>query len=58
MQQHGFARNLVWDIASTSADLQPDERDPTVELVLVDNEYTRAMWCVRRAGPCRAVLQT
>ena len=58
MQQHGFARNLVWDIASTSADLQPDERDPTVELVLVDNEYTRAMWCARRAGPCRAVLHT
>lgn len=48
MQQHGFARNLPWEIASTSADLQPDERDPTVELVLVDNDYTRAMWCVLR----------
>lgn len=44
MQQHGFARNLDWEISSTSADLQPDEKDPEVELVLVDNEYTRAMW--------------
>jgi len=53
MQQHGFARNLPWAIASTSADLQPDERDPTVELVLTDNDYTRAMWCVfkSRARP-------
>lgn len=30
MQQHGFARNLDWSIASTSADLQPDDRDPQV----------------------------
>lgn len=44
MQQHGFARNLDWDISATSADLQPDERDPSVELVLTDNDYTRAMW--------------
>lgn len=44
MQQHGFARNLDWAIAATSADLQPDERDPSVELVLTDNDYTRAMW--------------
>ena len=44
MQQHGFARNLDWEISATSADLQPDERDPSVELVLTDNEYTRAMW--------------
>ena len=46
MQQHGFARNLEWEIGSTSADLQPDERDPEVELVLTDNDYTRAMWYV------------
>jgi glucose-6-phosphate 1-epimerase len=46
MQQHGFARNLDWEIASTSADPQPDEKDPSVELVLTDNDYTRAMWCV------------
>jgi glucose-6-phosphate 1-epimerase len=44
LQQHGFARNLNWSIASTSADLQPDEKDPQVELVLTDNDYTRAMW--------------
>jgi Aldose 1-epimerase len=30
MQQHGFARNLDWTISSTSADLQPDDRDPQV----------------------------
>lgn len=52
MQQHGFARNLPWAIASTSADLQPDERDPTVELVLTDNDYTRAMWCACAPQRC------
>jgi glucose-6-phosphate 1-epimerase len=44
LQQHGFARNLNWTIASTSADQQPDERDPEVELVLTDTEETRKMW--------------
>jgi glucose-6-phosphate 1-epimerase len=44
MQQHGFARNLDWTISSTSADLQPDDRDPQMELVLTDSEYTRKMW--------------
>ena len=44
LQQHGFARNCDWTIASTSADLQPDERDPEVELVLTDNDLTRSMW--------------
>lgn len=36
----------MWEIGSTSADLQPDEPEPAVELVLTDNDYTRAMWCV------------
>jgi glucose-6-phosphate 1-epimerase len=44
MQQHGFARNLDWEIAATSADPQPDDREPEVQLVLTDNDYTRAMW--------------
>ncbi|KAF6256742.1 galactose mutarotase-like domain-containing protein [Scenedesmus sp. NREL 46B-D3] len=44
MQQHGFARNLDWEVASTSADLQPDERDPEVELVLSESDYTLSMW--------------
>jgi glucose-6-phosphate 1-epimerase len=44
MQQHGFARNLDWTIASTSADFQPDEKDPEVELVLTENDYTMAMF--------------
>ncbi len=30
MQQHGFARNLEWGIASTSANPNPDLPDPTV----------------------------
>lgn len=46
IQQHGFARNVDWEIAATSADPQPDDRDPEVQLVLTDNEYTRAMWWV------------
>lgn len=44
MQQHGFARNLDWEVVGSSADPQPDDRDPEVELVLVENEYTKAMW--------------
>ncbi|KAK9805781.1 hypothetical protein WJX73_009431 [Symbiochloris irregularis] len=44
IQQHGFARNCDWEIASTSADLQPDERDPEVELVLTDSDFTRSIW--------------
>lgn len=44
MQQHGFARNLDWSIASTSANPNPDLPDPTVELVLTESEYTLKMW--------------
>lgn len=44
MQQHGFARNVEWSVASTSADLAPDEREPCLELMLQPNEYTKAMW--------------
>jgi len=44
MQQHGFARNLDWEVVGASADPQPDDRDPEVELVLTDNDYTRSMW--------------
>ena len=44
LQQHGFARNCDWNIASTSADLQPDERDPEVELILTDNDFTHSIW--------------
>ena len=56
MQQHGFARNLEWEIGSTSADLQPDERDPEVELVLTDNDYTRAMWCAVATFPADTLI--
>lgn len=44
MQQHGFARNVDWEITSTSADLQPDDKDPQVEISISENEYTLAMW--------------
>ena len=30
IQQHGFARNLEWTLSSSSADLQPDDKDPEV----------------------------
>jgi glucose-6-phosphate 1-epimerase len=43
MQQHGFARNLDWAIASSSADPNPDEKEPSVELMLTENEYTLKM---------------
>ncbi|KAK9841251.1 hypothetical protein WJX74_002614 [Apatococcus lobatus] len=33
-----------WQISSTSADLQPDERDPEVELVLSSDESGSAAW--------------
>lgn len=44
MQQHGFARNVEWAVGSTSADLQPDERDPSIELVLTPSDYSDAMF--------------
>merc|ERR1719183_3446523 len=44
MQQHGFARNLEWEVSSTSADPNPDNPDPEVQLVLTQNDYTKAMW--------------
>lgn len=44
MQQHGFARNVDWAVASTSADPNPDDRDPEVELLLEPSDYTKAMW--------------
>jgi glucose-6-phosphate 1-epimerase len=31
-------------VGATSADPNPDELDPYVELVLTDNDYTRAMF--------------
>ena len=48
MQQHGFARNLDWDVAATSADPQPDEADPEVQLVLSPSDYTEKMWPGRK----------
>lgn len=35
---------LCLQVGSTSADLQPDERDPEVELVLSENDYTLKMF--------------
>jgi len=36
IQQHGFARNVDWAVASVD--------DSSVELVLVPNDYTKEMW--------------
>lgn len=44
MQQHGFARNLEWEVLRTSADVNPDYPEPAVMLKLTSNEYTRGMW--------------
>lgn len=35
MQQHGFARNLDWEVASTSANPNPDDPEPTVSRMRV-----------------------
>ncbi|KDD72809.1 aldose 1-epimerase, partial [Helicosporidium sp. ATCC 50920] len=44
LPQHGFARLSEWSVASSSADPQPDDRDPEVQLTLSDSEQTRAAW--------------
>jgi glucose-6-phosphate 1-epimerase len=44
MQQHGFARNSVWSVLRTCADVNPDYPEPTVTLKLTDSAATRAMW--------------
>ena len=36
IQQHGFARNVMWDVKSTSA--------TTVELEMKPSDYTKEMW--------------
>lgn len=40
IQLHGFARNVDWTLGSASE----SEGNPSVTLVLTDNDYTRAMW--------------
>ncbi|KAL0332566.1 UNVERIFIED_CONTAM: putative glucose-6-phosphate 1-epimerase [Sesamum calycinum] len=40
MQQHGFARNMNWSIASS----ENVEGNPTVTLELKDGPYSRSMW--------------
>jgi glucose-6-phosphate 1-epimerase len=41
IQQHGFARNLVWDVRSKTTD-DPDRQ--SVTLMLQDTDETMAMW--------------
>ncbi|PSC73084.1 glucose-6-phosphate 1-epimerase [Micractinium conductrix] len=40
IQLHGFARNLDWQLAGAAN----NGGNPSVTLVLSDNDYTRAMW--------------
>ena len=46
MQQHGFARNVDWEVIGTSADVNPDDPEPAVMLRLRPSEYTKKMWDV------------
>jgi glucose-6-phosphate 1-epimerase len=36
IQQHGFARNVIWDVKSST--------DTSVELEMLPSEYTKEMW--------------
>ena len=44
MQQHGFARNSLWAVHRSCADVNPDYPEPCVTLRLADSAATRAMW--------------
>mmetsp|Transcript_2439 Transcript_2439/g.8751 ORF Transcript_2439/g.8751 Transcript_2439/m.8751 type:complete len:327 (+) Transcript_2439:100-1080(+) len=44
IQQHGFARNVNWEVAAASADVNPDDPEPCLELTLTDSDYSRSMW--------------
>ena len=48
---------LLLQVASTSADFQPDERDPEVELVLTENDYTLKMWPYKFKAVSEALLR-
>ncbi len=41
LRQHGFARDAEWSVGATSADYNPDDKDPCVELILEDGELSR-----------------
>ncbi|KAL3681342.1 hypothetical protein R1sor_024298 [Riccia sorocarpa] len=43
IQQHGFARNVSWEVIGTSN----EDDTPRVTLRLIDNEYTRGIWDYR-----------
>jgi len=62
MQQHGFARNLEWELVGSSADVNPDFPEPAVLLKLTESEYTKKMWpysfdCVYEVTLRRDALQ-
>lgn len=44
MDEHGFAARLPWDVLMTSADVNPDDPEPSVTLVMTDTIASRAMW--------------
>ena len=41
LKQHGFARDTAWSVGATSADYNPDDKDPCVELVLESSAETK-----------------
>ena len=42
--ENGFASRLPWDVLMTTADVNPDDPEPSVTLVMRDSEASRAMW--------------
>lgn len=42
--EDGFASRLPWDVLMTTADVNPDDPEPSVTLVMRDSEASRAMW--------------
>lgn len=56
--QHGFARISDWEVCSSAADPNPDDREPEVQLLLRDTPATKAIWRVMAAGvfPMRVCL--
>ena len=54
IQQHGFGRNLEWDVVDTT--------DASVSMKLVNNDETMAMWphpfeCMYKVGRNVCILQ-
>lgn len=54
IQQHGFARNMTWSVASSGN----SEGKPSVTLELKDNAYTHSMWDFSFLATYKVILDT